>query len=59
LNSAFSNPVFTKRIRFFAHRVLAGGWKSMNVIGQYVEHVEIGLFGHMLQRFLADIGRRR
>jgi hypothetical protein len=21
----------------------AGGWKSMNVLGRYVEHVEIGL----------------
>jgi hypothetical protein len=24
-----------------------GGWKSMNVIGRYVEHVEIGLLERM------------
>ena len=25
----------------------AGGWKSMNVIGRYVEHAEIGLHGKL------------
>lgn len=36
----------------------AGGWKSLNVIGRYVEHAEIALCGQMRQRFSADIGRR-
>jgi site-specific recombinase XerD len=36
----------------------AGGWKSLNVIGRYVEHAEIALCGQMRQRFSADIGHR-
>ena len=35
----------------------AGGWKSMNVIGRYVEHAEIALCGQMRRRFSAGIGR--
>jgi integrase/recombinase XerD len=35
----------------------AGGWKSMNVIGRYVEHAEIALCGQMRQRLSADIDR--
>jgi integrase/recombinase XerD len=35
----------------------AGGWKSMNIIGRYVEHAEIALWGQMRQRFSAGIGR--
>ncbi len=37
--------------------MLAGGWKSMNVIGRYVEHAEIALWGQMRHRFSAGIGR--
>ncbi len=37
----------------------AGGWKSLNVIGRYVEHAEIALCGQMRQRFSADIDRQR
>ena len=28
----------------------AGGWKSMNVIGRYVEHAEVMLHGQMRRR---------
>jgi hypothetical protein len=36
----------------------AGGWKSLNVIGRYVEHAEITLCGQMRQRFSVNVGRR-
>ena len=37
----------------------AGGWKSMNVIGRYVEHAEITLCGQMRQRCSTENNRRK